>query len=171
MYPVELSVSLVDYPEVPSLVTSFTVSIELLVYNLPYFETALDPASVQMTNLPQTWSFPLPRLLDNDGDSVTLSTNFAGAASFCHLETTQSGMSIVIDDISPSGGTLPGFYLITFTLSDGTDSVVVPFSLLVFPPPVIEQVPVETLPGATGLEGNSTDAWQSESQGGTSSDP
>jgi hypothetical protein len=85
-----------------------------------------------MTKEAESWSFPLPKIMDDDGQPVTLSVNFGTAGSFCYLNDVTS---IDIDDISDTAKVREGMYLITFVLNDGKDEARIAFSLFVLAPP------------------------------------
>jgi len=147
-------VSLVDYPSVVSLVSDFSIKIIKLINKLPYFMPKLaGSVTVQMTKEPESWSFQLPKLMDDDGQPVTLSVDFGAASSFCYLTDVTS---IDIDDISKIR---EGMFLMTFMLNDGKDTVRITFSLFVTaapPDPVAETTTEETAATeeAAGEEGS-----------------
>ena len=69
-----------------------------------------------MTNATEVWTLELPQTTDDDGDKVSILTDF-GAASFVVL----IGNFIEIEDISATGNIRSGMYFLKFILSDGKD--------------------------------------------------
>lgn len=158
VYSGTLTVALFDYPEVPPMVLTFLISIIQLQNKLPYFSPALAAsAEIQMTHDPQSWSFPLPPIVDEDFEAVTVTVNFGTAGSFMYLNGQSS---LEVDDISIVAASLciPGFHLITINLNDGRDIVMVPFSVFVLDAPPLEVVADPTATTTDGtLDPTATD--------------
>jgi len=109
---VTLQASLVDYPQVAPAQVAFKVIINM-PNRPPKFGTVL-PASIVIlkTETPDAWSWPLPAILDDDGDEVTVSTDFGFASSF----VSYIDGSLVVSDTSVVNA---GFATAKITLSDG----------------------------------------------------
>ena len=95
----------------------------------------------------EAWSFTLPKVIDPDGDPVTITADLGFAANFVVFNSPES---IEISDISEGGSNIrDGMFLINFNLFDGKDTATVSFALFVLAPSplpgVIEPTPVQTV--------------------------
>jgi hypothetical protein len=80
----------------------------------------------------------LPRIIDDDGDPVTLSASLGAAGAFTYLTLIDPATGILnIDDISVANLNLkPGMYLMTLDIDDGKDIAKIPFALIILALPV-----------------------------------
>ena len=101
----------------------------------------------------ESWTFILPKAVDDDGDTVTVTADLGYSGNFVVLN---SPTSIDIDDISEGGSNIrEGMYLMNFILFDGKDQVAYPFALFVLapiPPPVVEELPPEPIVEEVAVE-------------------
>ena len=77
----------------------------------------------------EAWSYTLPNIVDDEGDSVTLTKKFGLADGFVALDAEQ----LVIDDIS-SPKVKAGFYSLQLLLNDGTQQMTATIQLFIFDP-------------------------------------
>jgi hypothetical protein len=94
-----------------------------------------------MTESPEPWSLNLPSIQDDDPTAiVTLTASFGDASNFMYLS---GDSSINIDDISIGSSIRAGMFLISFSLNNGHNSTIVPFTIFIVqptsnaPPPAI----------------------------------
>lgn len=129
IYTVTLEVILSDFAITPIYV-DFTLTIVLLINNKPYFATKLPGmVTLVMPRESASWSFTLPKVIDADGEVVTVSILPGKAANFLYLD---NGETLNIDDISEKNPNMKsGVYLLTVILDDGRDQVKLPFSLII----------------------------------------
>ena len=116
-----------------------------------------------MTQVSKSWSFSLPKALDDDGDTVTITADLGFAANFVVLN---SPGSLEISDIREGSSNIrEGMFLMTIILDDGKDQVRIPFTLFVIAPPpeeVVQEPPEELIAEEAELEAESEEAAAEE---------
>ena len=122
-YTVTLTVEMVEYSATPPNQIEIDVIVESGINLAPYFAPPLSdlfPLSIEQSQQPQSWTFELPDVYDEEGSSVEIDVEIASSGSF--LEFDSGSSELVIADLS-DGTVEAGAYNIVIILDDGENRV------------------------------------------------